>query len=107
MSPAVFRQVSARGSCLMSVVLFACSLLRRLLQKNADVIIRHNRIRTLVSKMGNAFCLVLEKRGILGDSKKPGRRPGDVTFPCWQDSKGLAVDVCPFSARTFTPRVPL
>jgi len=45
---------------------------------------------------------VLEKRGILGDSKKPGRRPGDVTFPCWQDSKGLAVDVCvtsPFSTK--------
>jgi len=53
---------------------------------------------------------VLEKRGILGDSKKPGRRPGDVTFPCWQDSKGLAVDVCvtsPFSSKTFTLRVQL
>src|SRR6185312_3283108 len=65
-------------------------------KKNADVIVRHNRIRNLISKMGDEGLLspVLEKRGILGDSKKPGRRPGDVTFPCWQDSKGLAVDVC-------------
>ena len=73
-------------------------------KKNADVIVRHNRIRNLVAKMGDEGLLspVLEKRGILGDSKKPGRRPGDVTFPCWQDSKGLAVDVCvtsPFSTK--------
>src|SRR4051812_45973452 len=73
-------------------------------KKNADIIIRHNRIRNLVSRIGQEGLLspVLEKRGILGDSKKPGRRPGDITFPCWQDSKGLAVDVCvtsPFSGR--------
>ena len=79
-------------------------------KKNADVIIRHNRIRNLVAKMGDEGLLspVLEKRGILGDSKKPGRRPGDVTFPCWQESKGLAVDVCVLlrsRARTFTVRV--
>src|SRR3954465_11571989 len=52
--------------------------------------------------LGRRVSCVLEKRGILGDSKKPGRRPGDITFPCWQDSKGLAVDVCvtsPFSGR--------
>src|SRR5262249_13033588 len=37
-----------------------------------------------------------------GDTKRPGRRPGDVTFPCWQNSKGLAVDVCvtsPFNTK--------
>ena len=34
-----------------------------------------------------------------------GRRPGDVTVPCWRDSKGLAVDVAvtsTFSQRNLT-----
>ena len=80
-------------------------------KKNADVIVRHNRIRNLIAKIGDQGLLspVLEKRGILGDSKRPGRRPGDVTFPCWQDSKGLAVDVCvtsPFSIKNVQSSCP-
>src|SRR4051812_18732197 len=41
-------------------------------KKNADIIIRHNRIRNLVSRIGQEGLLspVLEKRGIFGDSKK-------------------------------------
>ena len=82
-----------------------------MLQKNADVIVRHNRIRNLVAKMGNEGLLnpVLEKRGILGDTKRPGRRPGDVTFRIWQESKGLAVDVCvtsPFTVKNLHSSTP-
>ena len=56
-------------------------------RRKADVIVRHNRIRNLVSRIAEEGLLspVLEKRGILGD--RPGRRPGDVTLPCWKDSK--------------------
>ena len=36
---------------------------------------------------------VLEKKGILGESLAPGRRPGDVTIPLWCEGKGLCVDV--------------
>ena len=80
-------------------------------KKNADIIVRHNRIRNLVSKMADEGLLspVLEKRGILGDTKRPGRRPGDVTFPCWQNSKGLAVDVCvtsPFNTKNLSSKTP-
>src|SRR3954470_23512979 len=47
--------------------------------KNADLIHRHNRVRNLVDR----FCVeglasVMEKRGILGDSDKPGRRSTHV-----------------------------
>lgn len=71
-------------------------------KRKADVIVRHNRIRNLVSRIAEEGLLspALEKRGILGD--RPGRRPGDVTLPCWKDSKGLAVDVAvtsPFSIK--------
>ena len=47
---------------------------------------------------------VLEKKGILRE-KSSGRRPGDVTVPCWKNSKGLAIDVAvtsPFSKRNLT-----
>ena len=33
----------------------------------------------------------MEKKGILGETV--GRRPGDVTFERWTESKGLAIDV--------------
>ena len=33
----------------------------------------------------------MEKKGILGETE--GRRPGDVTFERWTESKGLAIDV--------------
>ena len=70
---------------------------------NGDLIVRHNRIRDLVDKFAREGHLgpVMEKKGILGDSKEPGRRPGDVTIPLWCEGKGLCVDVCvtcPFSA---------
>ena len=68
--------------------------------KNSDLIIRHNRIRNLLNKICTEGQLspVMEKKGILGDSDKPGRRPGDVTIPNWKH--GLAIDVavtCPFN----------
>src|SRR3954470_7738861 len=51
--------------------------------KNADLIHRHNRVRNLLDKIctEGALSPILEKTGILGDSYKPGRRPGDVTIP--------------------------
>jgi len=70
--------------------------------KNGDLIIRHNRVRNLLNKICNEGALspIMEKKGILGDSDKPGRRPGDVTIPTWKQGRGLAIDVavtCPFS----------
>ena len=70
---------------------------------NGDLIVRHNRIRDLVDKFAREGHLspIMEKKGILGESKKPGRRRGDVTIPIWCEGKGLAVDVavtCPFSS---------
>ena len=44
---------------------------------------------------------ILEKKGILGESDAPGRRPGDVTIPLWCEGKGLCIDVavtCPHSS---------
>jgi len=69
---------------------------------NGDLIVRHNRIRDLVDSIAHEGHLspVLEKKGILGESKQSGRRPGDVTIPLWCEGKGLCVDVavtCPFS----------
>jgi hypothetical protein len=66
-------------------------------KRKADVIVRHNRIRNLVSRIAEEGLLspALEKRGI-------DRPQGDVTLPCWKDSKGLAVDVAvtsPFSIK--------
>jgi len=62
-------------------------------RKNSDIIVRHNRLRNLVQRFAEEGLLspVLEKKGILGPTT--GRRPGDVTIPCWRNSKGLAVDV--------------
>jgi hypothetical protein len=68
---------------------------------NGDLIVRHNRLRNLLCRIAEEGLLspVLEKKGILrGESS--GRRPGDVTVPCWKNSKGLAIDVAvtsPFS----------
>jgi hypothetical protein len=60
-----------------------------------DLIVRHNRIRDLVDKIAREGQLspVLEKKGILGESLAPGRRPGDVTIPIWCEGKGLCGDV--------------
>jgi hypothetical protein len=61
--------------------------------KSGDLIIRHNALRNLIDSIGNDGQLspVLEKKGILGHTI--GRRPGDVTFEQWTESKGLAIDV--------------
>src|SRR4051794_33567798 len=61
-------------------------------------ITRHNRVRNLL----NRICIeaVMEKKGILGDSDKPGRRPGDVSMALWSKGRDLAIDVavtCPFT----------
>ena len=62
-------------------------------KSNSDIIVRHNRLRNLLFRFAEEGLLspVLEKRFILGECS--GRRPGDVTIPCWKDSKALAVDV--------------
>jgi len=70
--------------------------------KNADLIHRHNRLRNLLDTIctEGGLAPVMEKKGILGDSKSPGRRPGDVTVPLWRRGLGLAIDVavtCPFA----------
>jgi len=61
-------------------------------RRNSDIIVRHNRLRNLVCRFAEEGLLspVLEKRFLLGEAS--GRRPGDVTIPCWKNSKGLAVD---------------
>ena len=74
-------------------------------KKNSDIIVRHNRLRNLVARFAEEGLLspVLEKRFLCGPTS--GRRPGDVTIPCWRDSKGLAVDVAvtsTFSQRNLT-----
>src|SRR6185312_9322608 len=59
--------------------------------KNADLIHRHNRVRNLVDRFCSEGGLssVMEKKGILGNSDKPGRRPGDVTISNWAKGRGL------------------
>src|SRR3954465_8785584 len=74
-------------------------------KRNSDIIVRHNRLRNLVCRFAEEGLLspVLEKRFLLGETS--GRRPGDVTIPCWKNSKGLAVDVAvtsTFSTRNLT-----
>ena len=66
--------------------------------KSGDLIIRHNSLRNLIDSIGSDGQLspVLEKKGILGNTV--GRRPGDVTFERWTESKGLAIDVAVTSA---------
>jgi hypothetical protein len=61
------------------------------------MICRHNAIRDVIFNLATTACLApqLEKAGILGDA--PGRRPGDVFIPNW-NNQGLAIDVavtCP------------
>ena len=41
---------------------------------------------------------VLEKKGILGSA--PGRRPGDVTIPLWNNGRALALDIAVTSPLT-------
>lgn len=65
------------------------------------MISRHNAIRDVVFNLASTACLApqLEKAGILGD--QPGRRPGDVFIPNW-NNQGLAIDIavtCPLQDR--------
>jgi len=59
---------------------------------------KRNSLRNLIDSIGSDGQLspVLEKKGILGHTV--GRRPGDVTFERWTESKGLAIDVAVTSA---------
>src|SRR3954447_17878806 len=80
-------------------------------QERGDLIVRHNRIRDLVDKIAREGHLspVMEKKGILGESSAPGRRPGDVTIPIWSEGKGLCVDVavtCPYTSGNLPREVP-
>jgi len=61
--------------------------------KSGDIIVRHNSLRNLVNQVAADGLLnpVMEKKGILGPTS--GRRPGDVTIPCWAYGKGLAIDL--------------
>jgi hypothetical protein len=69
--------------------------------KSGDLIIRHNSMRNFVNSIAadGKQNPILEKQGILGPTS--GRRPGDVTIPCWSDGNGLAIDLavtCPLIA---------
>ena len=61
--------------------------------KSGDLIVRHNALRNLVESIARDGLLspVLEKKGILGSA--PGRRPGDVTIPLWEEDRALALDI--------------
>jgi hypothetical protein len=79
--------------------------------KNADLIHRHNRLRNLLDTIctEGGLAPVMEKKGILGDSDKPGRRPGDVTVPLWRKGRGLAIDLavtCPLAATNLSRAEP-
>ena len=61
--------------------------------KTGDLITRHNAMRNLVESVARDGKLApeLEKKGILGSA--PGRRPGDVTIPGWNQGRALALDI--------------
>jgi hypothetical protein len=63
--------------------------------KTSDIVVRHNRVRNLVHRFCSEGLLApeLEKKGILGETAGPGRRPGDVALPLWEGGRGLAIDV--------------
>jgi hypothetical protein len=65
------------------------------------MISRHNAMRDVIFNLASTACLspVLEKAGLLGDA--PGRRPGDVYLPSWNNAS-LAIDVavtCPLQEK--------
>jgi hypothetical protein len=70
--------------------------------KKGDIVIRHNALRNFVDSIGTDALLspVMEKKGILGNTT--GRRPGDVMFPLWAESKALVIDVAVTSPLTAT-----
>src|SRR6185437_11906201 len=73
-------------------------------KKKSGRITRHNRLRNLVFKLADTGLLApeLEKQGILGETDKTRRRPGDVSIRNWSFRRGLAIDVaviCPLASR--------
>jgi hypothetical protein len=72
-------------------------------KKSGDRITRHDRLRNLVFKLADTGLLApeLEKLGILGETDRSRRRPGDVSIKNWSLRRGLAIDVaviCPLAA---------
>ena len=68
-------------------------------KKSGDRITRHNRLRNLLFKLAVSL-LPKEKLGILGETDKTRRRPGDVSIKNWSFRRGLAIDVaviCPLA----------
>jgi len=68
--------------------------------KTGDLITRHNRLRNLVFKLADIGLLSpeMEKLGLLGETDRSRRRPGDVSIKNWTLRRGLAIDVaviCP------------
>jgi hypothetical protein len=71
------------------------------LRKEKDIGIRHNALRNFDSVGTDALLSpVMEKKGILGNTT--GRRPGDVMFLLWTESKALVIDVAVTSPLTAT-----
>ena len=71
-------------------------------KKSGDRITRHNRLRNLLFKLADTGLLApeMEKLGILGETDKSRRRPGDVSIKNWSFRRGLAIDVaviCPLA----------
>jgi hypothetical protein len=71
-------------------------------KKNGDRITRHNRLRNLVFKFADIGLLSpeMEKLGLLGETDRSRRRPGDVSIKNWGLRRGLAIDVaviCPLA----------
>ena len=68
--------------------------------KTGDRITRHNRLRNLIFKIADIGLLSpeMEKLGLLGETDRSRRRPGDVSIKNWTLRRGLAIDVaviCP------------
>src|SRR5947209_8496541 len=68
-------------------------------KKSGDRITRHDRLRNLVFKLADTGLLApeLEKLGILGETDRSLRRPGDVSIKNWSLRRGLAIDVAVIS----------
>jgi hypothetical protein len=71
-------------------------------KKSGDRITRHNRLRNLVFKLADTGLLSpeMEKLGLLGETDRSRRRPGDVSIKSWSLHRGLAIDVaviCPLA----------
>ena len=68
-------------------------------KKSGDRITRHDRLRNLIFKLADTGLLApeLEKLGILGETDRSLRRPGDVSIKNWSLRRGPAIDVAVIS----------